>query len=295
MDKSLGSLGDSMGLTLTSAYLLAIVQLPVTFIISLNVPPAKVDVYQTSVKLFQRTSLEFNGTAIDIADPVKIELIHNIPVSIMFLIVSGLCAAFTMATVYIQDKGIDSGVDGSSMRTSICTEEYTTGNIELATSPSIAMWNNIFLGIVVIGHGLLAAIVCSPCNTTTLIFIVFLLYVSIGGIIQPKIQSDHSPNAASHVSAMYMAWTIMYATSMTIIAWNIPYDPSTAKLQALAGAVFLDSFLLIFGHTWDPSPLMQTIMNCRLLYTLAWAAVNTATCAMWGRFMAVPYFQPDVK
>lgn len=164
------------------------------------------------------------------------------------------------------------------------------------------------------GHALLAAVVDSPTSIHFLLLITLLVYVSMSGILQPKIQSDHSSNAASYVSSMYMGWGLMYSVAMLYMANNIPHDPSSARLQLVAFTAFLDCFLLIFGHTWsvtthtlsfssptnltfcpdydeprDSAPPMQTIMNCRLIYVVSWAALNMATYVLWGPFLSIPF------
>lgn len=284
MSGSLGSLGDSIGLTIMSVYFFAVIQLPVMFLITLNFPTVKSDFYSTAVKLVydQHT----NTTCVDLKDPTQLHYIHSVSVSIIFLGVSCLCTVFTIATVYLKDKGIE---NGGSLRRNIGEEDYTTSNPDLVTHPTITFWNNLFLGVVVLGHTLLVCVVASPTSIHLLLLVCLLIYVSMSGILQPKIQSTHSSNAASYVSSMYMGWVLMYSVAMMYMANNIPYDPSSVRLQFVALAAFLDCFLLIFGHTWDSTPSMQTIMNCRLLYVVSWLSVNMVMYILWGPFMAIPF------
>lgn len=148
MSGSLGPFGDSLGLTVLSVYALAVVQLPVTFLITLNFQPVKSDFYSTGVRLVYDSAQ--NATAIDLQNPTQLHYIHSVSLSVGFLAVSGLCTVFTIATVYLRDKGLDADSGGGNLRSSLSAEEYTTGNIELVTNPTITLWNNVFLGLVVL-------------------------------------------------------------------------------------------------------------------------------------------------
>jgi hypothetical protein len=59
----------------------------------------------------------------------------------------------------------------------------------------------------------------------------------------------------------------------------------------MSSMVFIDFFFLIMGHTWDPVPLMSTIINCRLMYLVCIIFVNTAMYLMWESLLKVPYIR----
>jgi hypothetical protein len=91
------------------------------------------------------------------------------------------------------------------------------------------MWNSVFLWLVVSGHAVLAAVVCSPASVHVVALVAVLVYVSMAGILQPKIQSDGTSNVSSYVSSAYMGWGLMYAAAMMLLASSIPYDPASAR------------------------------------------------------------------
>lgn len=80
---------------------------------------------------------------------------------------------------------------------------------------------------------------------------------------------------------------------MGYAATNIAYDPSSYKIQIVAAVVFLDLFLLILGHTWDPCPNMQTIINCRMLYVLCVVSISLIVYAVWHSALRVQFLQAD--
>lgn len=324
---SLGTLGDSMGLTVMSAYAFCILQLPVTFLLMTNCAPVRLDFFASEPRFVARAVENHNnatadgpppepeGPAVDLSNPTMLRYTHGLSVSVAFLGVSGLCAAFSTITVYLRDRGLDDQQNrsgGTLGASSLCTEDFVSTNVELVVNPTITMWNGVFLCLVVAGHTLLAAVVGSPVSIHGLVLVALLVYVSMGGILQPKIQTDGNPSAAGHVSSMYMMWVLMYTVAMMCTAGAIPYDPSSGRfdprrprprlkkshtkktrarrIQFVGAAVFLDCFLLIFGHTWDHAPMVHTIMNCRLLYCVAWSALNMAMCALWRPLLSTPYF-----
>lgn len=93
------------------------------------------------------------------------------------------------------------------------------------------------------------------------------------------------------MSSSYTAYGLMYVAAMLVLSGSIPYDPSSARIQLLAAAGFLDCFLLFFGHAWDSAPMVQTIMNCRMLYAVAWSIINvTSFCLLGSGVVGTQFF-----
>lgn len=220
MSSSLGSLGDSIGLTIMTVYALSVLQLPLMFLITINFPVVRSDFFSTTVRLVSDIPGVINGTAIDLEDPTMLHYIHSVSVSVVFMAVSGLCTVFTIATLYLRDKGIDDN-NGSLRSSNIGTEEFISTNLELVTNPTVTMWNNVFLAIVVLGHALLAAVVDSPTSIHLLLLVTLMIYISMSGILQPKIQSSTSSDAsntniASIVSSMYMVSFSLFSFQLNL-------------------------------------------------------------------------------
>lgn len=298
---SLGACGDAVGLNFLTVYALALAQLPAMFLVTLNFPPVKLDFFATSVKTVVSGDfpavrngsmvLLFNGTAVNLQDPTQLHYMHSLSISFAFIAVSGLCTVFVVMTLYLRERGVADGV-GGAMRSDVQHEEYVTSNVELVTDPTVTMWGNVFMGIVVKGHVLLAAVVDSPTSVHFLLLIGLLMYMSLAPLLGPRIHcpdTDASSRVASTASSTYLFSLGGYCLAMGYIASNIPVDPHSAKLQLVVLVGFLDMFLLIFGHTWDPVPLMQTIINCRLVYASLWIAINLGTYVLWTPFMRVQF------
>lgn len=76
---------------------------------------------------------------------------------------------------------------------------------------------------------------------------------------------------------------------MTYVCSNISFDPQGYKAQLISGLVFIDLFTLIIGHTWDPTPQLRTIVNCRMIYLVCVITTNISMYVLWERVFKVPY------
>lgn len=279
---SLGPCAESVGLSHMSVYGLAVAQLPLTFVFTLHYPTAKADFFSTKARIVPNPHT--NGTAVDLQNPTEMHYFHSVHISVGFVACAALITFFTIISMHIQDKGIGDGHN-------VAYEDYVSTNIDLVTHPTITMWNNIFLAFVVVYHGLLVTIVNSPTSIHLLLLVVLLTYVSLNTILQPKVQYENmtAPGTASSVASTYMVAIAIYCLSMSYTGTNIPYDPDSAKIQLVGVVVFLDIFLLIVGHCWDPLPNFSTILNCRIMYALSIAALNIITYGLWSSTFRVPY------
>mgnify|MGYP003341027485 CR=1 FL=1 len=267
-----------MGLDYISVFVVAAIQLPVTFLVILNFPSVKLDFFATSVRTINAQEAShgaINGTAVDLHNPTTLHYMHSIPISFIFMIVSALCAFFVVMTIFLKDKGIS--INSNMHGRDVLMEEYVTSNVDLVTDSTIIMWNNVFVGIVVGSHVLVAAVVDSPTSIHLLLLVTFMIYTSSASLVSPKIHCedpDASVRIATTKSGMYMTSVGLYCLAMGYIVNNIPVDNHSVKLQTVVFLLFVDMFLLVFGHTWDPTPLMQTIMNCRLIYIVCIVVLN---------------------
>lgn len=299
---SLGPCADGIGLSMMSVYALSVAQLPVMFLITLNFPPVKLDIFATVVKTVSREDAinpdpPFNGTAVNLDHPTELHYMHSISASIGFVAVSALGTLFVLCTVYLRDKGLAGGTGQYAvLQTDIGQENYVSSNLDLTTDPTISLWNTLFLAFVVSGHVVMAATVDSPTSFHLLLLVGLMVYVSMSVLLYPKLHSedsDVSVKISGMVSAKYFAATALYCTAMLYVGSNVVADVSNVKIQLVMLAAFMALFLLVIGHVWDPSPLMQTIINCRVLYAVFWICINISTYALWDPYIRVQFFRSD--
>jgi hypothetical protein len=67
-------------------------------------------------------------------------------------------------------------------------------------------------------------------------------------------------------------------------------DEYYAKVQTVLLLAFIDSFML-FGHLWDRVPVLQVVINCRLLYVILLVAFNASVLCMWDPFLKTSFYR----
>lgn len=285
---SLGPCADSVGLSSAGVYGMAVLQLPVLFIATIHYPSVKADFFSTKAQLVFNP--ETNHSAVNLREPTEMHYFHSVHVSIIFLACAALAAAFITISLHILDKGL---VDPSNPRQTVDIqyEDFVSTNGDLASHPTITMWNNCFLSLVVAYHALLVTIVNSPTSIHFLALVSLLIYFSISSVIQPRLQVPEGVGgaAATNVSSFYLLAIAAYCAAMAYTATNVPYDPHSYRAELIGAVVFLDLFLLIMGHTWDPCPNFTTVANCRVIWAACVSVMNIVTYAAWDSAYRVEY------
>lgn len=279
---SLGPCGDSMGFTLKGILSLSLIQAPVMMMLIVNRPAVKVDIY--SSKVVTVIDPLTNHSVVDLKHPTELHYMHSVNVSSVFILCSACICLFALITYQISTNGIDGGGN-------IGYEEFVCTNQQLAVDPTISLWNNSFLALVVTTHMVVTAVLCSPCSMHFLLMVGLVLYTSFVTILQPKLQShmDSGSAGSSAVNSVYMVAILFYVVGMTYVASNVSFDPGSYKMQLIFMLVFVDLFFLILGHTWDPSPLLKTIINCRLMYVVCMTFMVLTIYVLWDKNFRVPY------
>lgn len=65
---------------------------------------------------------------------------------------------------------------------------WISTDVELITHPTVTMWNNMFTVLCTVFHIVVVAIVNSPTSVHFVLLIIFLSYVSLDKILQPRVQ-----------------------------------------------------------------------------------------------------------
>jgi hypothetical protein len=223
-----------------------------------------------------------NTSAVNLNHPTDLHYMHSINISTVFLVCSGLVAFFALSTFQMIQQGIPNVGN-------ISHEEFVCGNAEFVHDPTVLLWNNVFLALVIITHEVVLAVICTPNSMHFLIMMALVFYVSFSVILQPKLQAPSDlPGAAASVSYAYMVAVTFYVVGMFYVCGNISFDPLQYKVQFVTALIFVDAFLIL-GHIWDPTPLMSTIINCRFMYTVCIIVMNVVIYFMWERWLKIPY------
>jgi len=122
-------------------------------------------------------------------------------------------------------------------------------------------------------HLLIAAILCSPCDTYGLLLGVVLMSYFWSCACSPPGYDKAAPSQTqSNVNVFG------YYIGVLVLIRNIPGNWGAARTGCLAGLVGLDC-LMGLGHTWDRQATMETITNCRLFYV---CVLSLGLCGVYG-------------
>jgi hypothetical protein len=276
----MGPCGDYLGITSKGVLTLSVLQVPFMISVMISYPNVMVDIFSSRIALVEDPVS--NTTAVDLNHPTELHYLHSVSISSVFIACSALIALFALSTYQITLYGVEStGV--------ISHEEFVNSNAVFVQDPIIVMWNNIFLGFVILSHELVTAVLCTPNSLHFLFMMALLFFIAFSVILQPKLQTPPDiPAASSSVTSTYMAAVVLYIVGMVYLCSNISYDPHQLKMQVIVVFICID-FLLIVGHVWDPIPLMSTIINCRYIYLVCSIFTNAVIYLMWEHYLRIPY------
>jgi len=232
------------------------------------------DVFSTKIKLTHDAQ---NRTVVDLADPIETHYMHSVNVSSCFLLTSAMVATIAVMTYQISTQGIGTA--------HIKDEDYVLENSEIVHHPTVTLWNNAFLALVVWSHVVIIAIVCSPSSLHFLFMTFFFIAIAFYKILLPRSQiaSQQSAGASSVFPVL------LYICGMSYVAGNIAVDTHMRKAQTIAFLVMCDLLTTIVGHVWDSATTFGTVINCRILYLCLITVANLALYTTWTSFFKLRF------
>jgi hypothetical protein len=243
---SLGPCGDFIGFSMNGVLTLSLIQAPFMLSLILSHPAVTIDIFSSRVATVIDSLT--NTTMVDLNHPTELHYMHSVTISFMFAVCAGLVGFFALFTYQITRQG----VGGESA--SVMHEEFIDSNVEFVTNPTITLWNNTFVGLVILTHLVVTAVICTPNSLHFLFMITLVYYISFSAILQPKLQvpqvycpvprggqfrinnsdflpsQDAGPSASSAVASTYMISVSMYVIGMVYVCSNISVDPSGYKV-----------------------------------------------------------------
>lgn len=214
-----------------TALALCLSQLAVTVGVILYFPPVRIEFYNSQPTIV-------NGT-VDPAKPPT--LLHTgISLSMPLLLCSCLAAIFSTVTAGLVERGV---LQQDNF--------YTTDVLNDA-----GMWDLIFWFYCTLAHSILISVVMSPANAFAAALASILYIYFLACICQPR-QTQLSMTQ-TNINLLGL-WS-----GLLIATYNLP-DTHTGRVASLFIMCVLD-YMLGVGHTWDVSPTMDTVTNCRLFW-----------------------------
>jgi hypothetical protein len=148
-------------------------------------------------------------------------------------------------------------------------------------------------------HVVVTATVCSPVSSHMLLSTGLLFFASLGRLVHPLDNYDTTANSEANNNSIGMSslasQKVMilggtYLAAVSLVLANIVVDEYYAKVQTVLLLAFIDSFML-FGHLWDRVPVLQVVINCRLLYVILLVAFNASVLCMWDPFLKTSFYR----
>ena len=191
----------------------------------------------TSILFTYSASVGFNATR-----DVGVVHIYSLDLGMPCLVVSLGVLVFVSVSIHLASDGL-----GDSL-------SYSDENLT-----SLGYWNALFwfdlLGI----HLVWVATVCSLVDLFACLVGVYLLVHSLFVICRPV--SD------DHLTMQTNSWIVAFVSGLVVVLYCTPAQYPGRYVTILL-IVILD-YILVVGHTFDRSPTVQTVLNCRLCWTLS--------------------------
>lgn len=166
--------------------------------------------------------------------------VTSLSLAIQFLILSCVAALFSTTTTGLIKRG-----------TLQADMQYSHEVLYEA-----GLWDLMFWVFCSGTHALLLLIVMSPADIYAVSLAALLVIYFLCRICQPRMSQINMTQENLNL--------LGYWAGLLIAGYNLP-DAHTGRLAALLIMCLLD-YMLGVGHTWDASPMMDAITNCRLFW-----------------------------
>jgi len=235
----------------SSAFALCMSQVAVTLAVILYYPPVHVQLFTCHPKIA-------NGTLIV---PETHLLVSNVGLSLPFLCLSGIVVLFSTTAAGLLQRG--------------SLQQDSQYSFEVLHEAGL--WDALFWLFCVGAHAVVIMVVMSPADGHAVALSILLISYFLGRICAPRF---------SNMSMTQENMNLLgYFAGLLVAAYNIP-DTHSGRTAALLVMCMLD-YMLGVGHTWDMSPPMDTVTNCRLFWVCSSSLCLAALYGAWHDHLLV--------
>lgn len=229
----------------SSAFALCISQVAITVAVLFFYPPVHVQLFTCHPRIS-------NGT---LALPESVLSVSIIGLSMPFLALSCLVVLFSTTTAGLLQRG---ALQQDS--------QYTFEALHEA-----GLWDAIFWLFCVGAHAVVILVVMSPAEAHAAALSILLVVYFLGRVCAPR---------CSQLSMTQENMNLLgFFAGLIVAAYNIP-DSHSGRGAALLLMCLLD-YMLGVGHTWDVTPTMDTVTNCRLFWVCSASLCLSALYGAW--------------
>lgn len=237
-------------LTRGTAFALCLSQAAVMIGVISFYPPVEIEIY-TVHPVITNGTLDLLNT---ISSPRNFTTLIT-SLSLPFLILSALAAIFSTTTAGLAERGILQD-----------NNQYT-----YETLMETGLWDLIFWFHCAFTHALILLIIMSPADAYAVALASILVIYFLCRLCQPRYTQLNMTQENLNL--------IGFWAGLLIALYNLP-DTHTARLASVLIMCLLD-YMLGVGHTWDASPTMDVITNCRLFWVCSSSFCMAALYGAW--------------
>ena len=226
-----------------TAFALCVSQVAVTGAVIMYFPPVRVQVY-TAHPVVRNGTLGERSAGL-----ATVELSLSLP----FLALSCLAVLFSTTTAGLVENGL------------LQQDSHYTFELLVEAGP----WDLLFWLFCCGAHALVVAVVMSPLDLYAGLLASLLLFYFLGRLCAPR---------CSQLSMTQENMNLLgFCSGLLVASYNIP-DSHPGRGGALLILMLLD-YMLGVGHTWDVTPTMDTVTNCRLFWV---CSVSLCLAGLYG-------------
>ena len=229
-----------------TAFALCVSQVAVTGAVIMYFPPVRVQVYTSHPAVVNGTLGERSAklSTVDLA------------LSLPFLALSVVAVLFSTTTAGLVESGL------------LQQDSHYTFELLVEAGP----WDLLFWLFCGGAHALVVAVVMSPLDVYAGLLSGLLLFYFLGRLCAPRCSAQLSMTQEN----MNL---LGFCAGLLVASYNIP-DSHPGRGGALLILVLLD-YMLGVGHTWDTTPTMDTVTNCRLFWVCSTSLCLAGLYGAW--------------
>jgi hypothetical protein len=243
-----------MQMSRASAFAICMSQVAVTLAVIAYYPSVHVQFFTCHPKID-------NGT---LTLPDTQLLVTNVGLSVPFLALSCLAVLFSTTTAGLVDRGL--------------LQQDSQYTFELLHE--CGLWDAIFWAFCAGAHTIVITVVMSPADVYAVSISSLLIIYFLGRLCAPRFSQQLSMTQENFNLLGLFA-------GLLISGYNIP-DSHSGRSAALMVMCLLD-YMLGVGHTWDASPTMDVITNCRLFWVCSTSLCLAALYGAWHDHLLIDY------
>ena len=235
-----------LAVTRGTAFALCLSQVAATALVIVYFPPVHVQLFTSHPRVD-------NGT---LTNDLSTLAVFDLSLSVPFLALSCVAVLFSTTTASLAERSGPLAGDNP----------YSFETLQEA-----GPWDLVFWLFCWGAHALVFTVVMSPADLFAVVLSTLLAFYVLGRLCAPR----HCQLSMTQENISLLG----YCAGLAVVAYNVP-DAHQGRSAALLVTVLLD-YMLGMGHTWDQSPNMDCVTNCRLFWVCSASVCLAGLYGAW--------------